>query len=90
VYANWDKDTATVQTDGQQFELYDYTSYAGRLELDNVAAAAGPDAAGFAALLNQEVIPRELNAPTPAYLSEARAEGYADFNQLMNDPSNQI
>ncbi len=40
VYSNWESKTNTVQSAGQERELYDYSSRNGVMELDNVAGAS--------------------------------------------------
>jgi hypothetical protein len=40
VYSNWKGNTVQIDTEGQEFEFYDYVTEGGRLELANTASSA--------------------------------------------------
>ena len=40
VYSNWQGSTVQIDTNGQEFEYYDYATEEGRLELENTASSA--------------------------------------------------
>ncbi len=69
----------------QEFELYDYSTQAGRLELDNQAAVNGALRAKMAPLMRQAMA--ELEQPVPAYLHAAQEQGWADYQKQTHDLS---
>ncbi|MFI1917995.1 sulfatase-like hydrolase/transferase [Nocardia sp. NPDC020380] len=72
-----------IRIDGgaeQEFELYDYSTGNGRLELDNQAATGNPLRGSMEGLLNQ-AIQSELQQPLPGYLKDAQEQGYDDYFQ---------
>ena len=77
IYSNWKPHTNTVETAGQERELYDYGTRSGTLELDNGAGSSrlehGLDAQLASAVAN------ELREPLPSRLRAAQNDGYADF-----------
>ena len=75
VYSNWADGTNTVESADQETELYDYTNWRGVVELDNIAAQPGALNTQLSGLLNDQIIPNELNEPVPAYLKAAQEEG---------------
>jgi len=79
VYSPWKDGTIEVDTSDQDFELYDYSTSGGQLELDNVAGSGSKLREDLSALLQNEVIPNEVRAPLPRYLKTAQEEGIADF-----------
>ncbi|WP_327144841.1 sulfatase-like hydrolase/transferase [Nocardia sp. NBC_01327] len=62
----------------QEFELYDYSTDNGTLELDNQAATANPLRTTTSQLLDH-VIQTEIQQPLPAYLKDAQDQGIADY-----------
>ena len=83
-YSHWIPGTTDVdRSQGQEFELYDYSSEQGRLEIDNVAGRS-PLRAELQELMDNTVIPTEVQAPLPEWLHGARDEGFADFHSLTN------
>jgi arylsulfatase A-like enzyme len=88
VYSNWADGTTTVQSADQEFELYDYNTWDGVLELDNIAGQSSQLQGQLSDLLENEVIPNELNQKLPAYLQQAHEQGYDDFYSLMSNPAN--
>jgi arylsulfatase A-like enzyme len=79
VYSPWKKDTIEVDTSDQDFELYDYSSDGGELELTNLAGAGSKLQTEMSALLQNQVIPNEIRAPLPRHLRAAQKEGMEDF-----------
>ena len=77
LYSNWKANTNTVQTAGQERELYDYSSHNGVIELDN-AAGHSPLEAGLGAQL-ASAIRHELREPVPSRLRAAQSDGYSDY-----------
>jgi len=76
-YSNWAPGGNEIQTDGQQRELYDYTTAAGRLEVENVAQDSDQQQSMDAQL--NGAIADELREPLPARLDLAYQRGWADF-----------
>ena len=78
-YSHWTPDTITIDpAREQEFELYDYTTERGRLELDNIANHGGEQLRQqMRTLLDQANI--EINQPLPPALQEAQRQGFADF-----------
>jgi arylsulfatase A-like enzyme len=77
VYSNWDPKANTVQSAGQERELYDYSSRNGVMELDNVAGASHLEPALDAQLAS--AVGNELREPLPTSLQAAQRDGYADY-----------
>ena len=80
VYSNWKPKTNTVQSAGQERELYDYSSRDGMMELDNVAGASHLEPALDAQL--ESAVRNELREPLPPSLQAAQRDGYADYYLL--------
>ncbi|MEV6101395.1 sulfatase-like hydrolase/transferase [Nocardia sp. NPDC051981] len=64
----------------QEFELYDYSTENGHLELDNQAASGNPLRDTMAQLLAQ-AIDTEIQQPLPGYLKDAQEQGIDDYVQ---------
>jgi hypothetical protein len=79
VYSPWKDGTIEVDPSDQDFELYDYSSSGGNLELDNLAGRGSKLETELSQLLQSEVIPNEVRAPLPRRLQAAQAEGMEDF-----------
>ncbi len=77
VYSNWDPNANTVQSAGQERELYDYSSRNGLMELDNIAGASQLEPALDAQLASG--VGSELREPLPTSLQEAQRDGFADY-----------
>ena len=76
-YSHWEDNHITPLAQGEENELYDYSTHPGRLELQNVAgeSALEPGLRGqLAAAMGSE-----LRAPLPARLRRAHARGFADY-----------
>lgn len=76
-YSNWKRGTTDVETRGQEHELYDYRSRAGRLEIDNAAGRSHLEPR-LRALLDRARA-QELRAPLPEHLQHARLTGLEDY-----------
>ena len=77
VYSNWKPHANTVQSAGQERELYDYSFLNGVLELDNAAGHSTLEPALDAQLTS--AVRHELREPVPARLRAAQKDGYADY-----------
>jgi arylsulfatase A-like enzyme len=77
MYSHWARNGIEPLAHGQQRELYDYRTHAGRLEIDNVAGHS-PLEERLDAMLRRAVAD-ELRAPLPAALAGAREAGFADY-----------
>jgi arylsulfatase A-like enzyme len=82
LYSNWSSGSTAVEPAGAEFELYDYSSPAGRAELDNAAGAAGALEEELWVTLEEVAIPTELRAPLPFALHAAQHRGLADYQAV--------
>ena len=85
-YSNWREGTLTAEAAGQEFELYDYASPGGRLELLNSAGATGALEEELWVTLEEQALPGELRAPLPAALHAAQRRGFADYESVRRSP----
>jgi hypothetical protein len=76
-YSDWPEEGIQPLSEGQESELYDYTTETGRLELHN-AAEHTPLEASLREQL-QSAFVHELRAPLPARLEAAHGRGFADY-----------
>ncbi len=81
-YSNWTPGGMTIESAGQQQELYDYTTPAGRLELHN-AVDEWDLVTPMSALLSG-AIAEELREPLPARLQSAQARGLVDYAAVLS------
>jgi hypothetical protein len=79
VYSKWKNGTIEVDPSDQDFELYDYSTGGGRLELTNLAGTGSKLQSEMSQLLGGRVIPNEVRAPLPSRLLPAQQEGIADY-----------
>jgi arylsulfatase A-like enzyme len=86
VYSNWGAgpgpEFPAVEPAGQEFELYDYSTPAGRLELLNSAGASGALEEELWVALEETAIPGELRAPLPSALRAAQRRGLVDYQTV--------
>jgi arylsulfatase A-like enzyme len=76
-YSNWRPETIELLEHRQESELYDYSTRAGRLELDNRAGRNSIEEALRAKL--EHAITHELREPLPAHLHAAQGRGFRDY-----------
>ncbi len=76
-YSNWPEEGILPLTQGQEFELYDYGTQDGRLELDNGAGESPLEEQLHGQL--HSAFAQELRAPLPRRLGPAHARGIADY-----------
>jgi arylsulfatase A-like enzyme len=77
-YSNWREGTTEASREGQEVELYDYSTREGRLELDNRAELASPLLSRLSAKL-QRAVAQELREPLPSHLQPVQRDGIADY-----------
>jgi arylsulfatase A-like enzyme len=86
LYSNWaggeGSGLPAVEPAGQEFELYDYSTPAGRAELENTAGANSALEAELWTILEETAIPHELRAPLPASLHAAQRSGIANYQAV--------
>jgi arylsulfatase A-like enzyme len=82
LYSNWSAGSIAVEPAGAEFELYDYSSPAGRAELENAAGAAGALEEELWVTLEEVAIPDELRAPLPYALRAVQRRGLADYQTV--------
>jgi arylsulfatase A-like enzyme len=76
-YTYWPETGITPLHEGEEVELYDYSTQAGRLELENLAGHS-PLEASLRDQLSR-AIKEELRGALPPPLVEAHARGFADY-----------
>ena len=79
-YSHWDEQSTAILSEAQEHEAYDYTTRAGRLEIDNVAGS-GAVYSQMHRLLSS-AIADELRRPLPTSLHAAQARGLGDYFQV--------
>jgi arylsulfatase A-like enzyme len=76
-YSRWRANAIDPRTHGEEVELYDYATHAGRLELHN-SAGHNPLEESLRAQYSR-AFSEELRGPLPHRLTEAHARGFADY-----------
>jgi arylsulfatase A-like enzyme len=76
-YSYWPETGTTPLSIGEEVELYDYSTHAGRLELHNTAGHNPLEGALRAQL--ELAIGEELRGPLPKHLTEAHERGFSDY-----------
>jgi arylsulfatase A-like enzyme len=76
-YSNWPDEGIAPELEGQETELYDYSTHSGRLELHN-SAGESPLEEGLRAEY-ERAFRDELRQPLPSRLIAAHARGFADY-----------
>ncbi|MFE3798648.1 sulfatase-like hydrolase/transferase [Nocardia tengchongensis] len=85
-YSHWVPGEVRIDTGrDQEYELYDYSTRDGALELDNRAGDAGPLRDRMSAL-HAHAIDSELHQPLPAALRAAQDQGWADYQDAVSKP----
>ncbi len=82
-YSNWPYDGITPKSEGQETELYDYSTHSGRLELHNSAGASALEE-GLRAEY-ERAFDEELRAPLPRRLVAAHTRGFADYFSIARN-----
>jgi arylsulfatase A-like enzyme len=82
LYSNWQAGSLTVEAAGQEFELYDYSTVGGRLELLNSAGTSGALEEELWVMLEEQALPAELRASLPSPLRAAQRRGLADYTNV--------
>ncbi|MFR9749491.1 sulfatase-like hydrolase/transferase [Nocardia sp. 004] len=84
-YSHWVKNQIRIDAaQPQEFELYDYSTDGGRLELDNQNETGNPLRGTMEPLLDN-VIRNEIQQPLPPYLKAAQEEGISDYFAARSD-----
>jgi arylsulfatase A-like enzyme len=86
-YSNWREGALTPEAAGQEFELYDYSSADGQLELLNSAGAAGALEEELWVTLEEQALPGELRAPLPTSLHAAQRRGFVNYESVEESES---
>jgi len=76
-YSNWPYEGITPESQGEENELYDYSTQTGRLELHNSAGESPLEPELRAE--HERAFHEELRGPLPPRLTEAHARGFADY-----------
>ena len=76
-YSNWSLEGIVPDEQGQETELYDYRSQAGRLEIDNSAERS--DVEDRLRAQYEHAFHHELREPLPGRLQPAHAGGFEDY-----------
>jgi arylsulfatase A-like enzyme len=77
LYSNWEYEGTTPISKGEQSELYDYSSRAGRLELDNVVGRSRLEEQLRPVL--EEAFEHELRGALPSELVIPQLDGFANY-----------
>jgi arylsulfatase A-like enzyme len=77
LYSHFKERSLAVRRDGQEAELYDYRTRAGRLEIENRARHSPLEGRLRAQL--RAAVEQELREPLPPRLRAAHARGFADY-----------
>jgi arylsulfatase A-like enzyme len=83
LYSNWTEKGFEVLAQGQESELYDYTTPGGRLELDNAVGDHRLEEPLNAEL--ERALTEELRAPLPEPLVAAAAAGFEDYETVAKE-----
>jgi arylsulfatase A-like enzyme len=81
VYSNWQPGSTEPESSGQQFEVYDYSTPAGQMEIENLAGRS-PLQEQLLSLLYQQALPGELHQPLPSRLHLAQREGLSNYQAV--------
>jgi arylsulfatase A-like enzyme len=76
-YSNWRPDSITPTSQGEEYELYDYRSRAGLMELHNSAGHSRLEPALHAALVR--ALREDLRGPLPSHLQTIRRAGFENY-----------
>lgn len=90
LYSNWEEGTSTMLSEGQESELYDYSTTGGQQEIDNVAPGGGTLYNQLYTSLVDDVIPNELRQPLPDALQATQQAAYSAYLAEFGGSSTQI
>jgi arylsulfatase A-like enzyme len=76
-YSHWEDNHIAPVAQGEETELYDYSTRPGRLEVDNVAGESALEPRMRAQLA--DAMRSELRAPLPPHLRRAQTAGFANY-----------
>jgi arylsulfatase A-like enzyme len=76
-YSNWSPEGIAPEREGQERELYDYRTRAGRMELENSAGRGALERRLSRAM--EQVLHGELRGPLPPHLREAHGLGFENY-----------
>ena len=79
LYSDWTPGTTTLVNEGQESELYEYSTAAGQQEIDNLAPGGSALYDQLYAALVEDAIPNELRQPVPAYLQATQQQAYSAY-----------
>ncbi|MFE3187718.1 sulfatase-like hydrolase/transferase [Nocardia sp. NPDC059240] len=85
-YSHWVPGSARIDAaEQEEFELYDYSTRDGALELDNIAAAGG-DLHDRMSRLHDAAVDAELHQALPDSLRQAQQQGWDDYQAEIAKP----
>ncbi|MFJ4653624.1 sulfatase-like hydrolase/transferase [Nocardia sp. NPDC088792] len=85
-YSHWVQGSSQIDAaQDEEYELYDYSTRDGALELDNTAATGGA-LRDTMNRLHDHAVESELHEPLPGYLQQAQDEGWANYNAETAKP----
>lgn len=79
LYSYWTPGATTLVNEGQESELYEYSTAAGQQEIDNLAPSGSALYDQLYAVLVEDAIPNELRQPVPAYLQATQQQAYSAY-----------
>ena len=79
-YTHWKGQTLEARQQGEQAELYDYTTRGGYREIDNIAGQSAAEEHLRSAL--EEATREELEAPLPFTLVRAQQRGFHEYHRV--------
>jgi arylsulfatase A-like enzyme len=89
LYTNWRPGSLEIASGDDDGELYEYSTAAGRLELDNRRGRSRHEETMYR-LLMEEALPNELRAPLPSRLRDAQARGHGNYLQVSGTVQSQV
>jgi hypothetical protein len=83
LYSHFEPRGIARRSEGQEVELYDYRTRAGRMELENLAGRSHLEERLRGEL--HTAIANELHAPLPRHMRGARERGFADYHDTAGN-----
>lgn len=90
LYSYWAEGTSTLVSEGQESELYDYSTTGGQQEIDNLAPNGGTLYNQLYTSLVDDAIPNELRQPLPAYLQATQQTAYSAYLAEFGESGAQV